>query len=45
MLEKMISKKKMICKWVKCISCRKLYTITIYGKKQPTKCPHCGRIN
>lgn len=46
MLEKMISKKKMTCKWIKCLSCRKLFTQTTYGNKssQP-KCPHCGRNN
>ena len=33
--------------WVKCISCRKKFTITLSNKgKQPTPtCPYCGKVN
>jgi DNA-directed RNA polymerase subunit RPC12/RpoP len=37
---------KIICLWTKCVSCHKLFTITIFkGFRGESLCPYCGKKN
>jgi hypothetical protein len=48
MMPSKMQKKQILfsCKWIKCKSCHKIFTQTIYKNKMSSPvCPYCKKIN